>query len=105
LPDDLTAAEDLPDDLTAALAWLHYRLGHSFTVSMGYQPLGGAVLRGREPSLGASDDGSYVLDVFARVASIAISRDQLCDVEILDNGDVLRLTMRGRAPLEIVDEG
>lgn len=98
--DDLTA-----DDLTAVLAWLHDRIGHTFTVSEGDQELAGAILRCREPALRSRDDSSYVVDVFVHVRSITIDRHQLHDVHVLNDGELLQLTLRAGPPLEIIDKG
>jgi hypothetical protein len=66
-----------------------------------------AVLRGREEVWARVDGDSdaYVVDVFVRVAAIHIDSNRLADVELLEDGDAIRLTFREGQEVEILDEG
>ncbi len=101
--------EDVPDaadELTTVLEWLHARLRHSFTVFANNFEYTDAILRGREPWARVEEDSdSYVVDVFVRVAALHVNRDRLAGVEILEDGDAIRLTFHEGQEVEILDEG
>ena len=95
------------DDLTALLTWLHERLGNCFSIDMEGRGLDTVILRGREPSYRFPDEDpeSYVIDVFTRVESIPIDREVMRNFEILDNGEMIRLTFNHGAHVEILNKG
>jgi hypothetical protein len=99
--------EDTADELTTVLQWLHARLIHRFTVIANNFEYTDTMLRGREPAPGFVDADAepYVVDVFVRVAAIHVDRDRLSDVEILEEGDAIRLTFFEGNEVEILDEG
>ena len=102
----MSELDDVADQRSKVLRWIHSRLGHSFTVFRGHEIFEGVLVRGREPAFRADDDAdSYVLDVFAPIASFRIDARHLDDVEFFDEGNLLRLTFSSGDLVEISDEG
>jgi len=99
--------DDVADQLSEVLRWIHSRLGHSFTVYRGYQAYEGVVVRGGEPAFRSDDEDaeSYIIDILAPVASLRIDAHHLDDVAFFDEGNVLRLTFKGGDRVDISDEG
>lgn len=96
----------MPDDLTTALAWLHERLEHHFTIDSGMFMFDGVIVRGHEPSpmglnLRDRSPNRYELTVYVPAFSVTLDPDEL-EVDVGDQE--LRLRTRvGR--LDIHDDG
>jgi hypothetical protein len=92
------------DDLSAALAWLHERLEHSFTIDMGTVSVDGAMIRGRDPldALNLTDvRDRYDLTVYVPAFTVRLDPD---DLDTEHDDEELRLrTSFGR--LDITDDG